>query len=111
MQSLSTADGRILADTAIIANTFPTRMKGLLGYPVMPDKTALILEPCDQVHMFFMRFAIGVVFLDKNGGVLFKQYLKPWQVSKKVKEACVVVETKPEVLDRIRIGEVLIYKK
>jgi uncharacterized membrane protein (UPF0127 family) len=58
--------------------------------------------------MLFMRFAIGVVFLDNKGCVLGKQLLEPWQISSKVKEAATVIEVAPKVLDWIENGEKLI---
>ena len=68
----------------------------------------MILKPCDQVHTFFMRFAIGVIFLDESGKVLDKQLLKPWQRSRKVERARAVVETGPEVFEQVGLGETLI---
>ena len=32
----------------------------------LPAGRGLLLAPCDGVHMFFMRFAIDVVYLDKD---------------------------------------------
>ncbi|MBQ7454454.1 MAG: DUF192 domain-containing protein [Selenomonadaceae bacterium] len=32
----------------------------------LPEGCGLLLAPCDGVHMFFMRFAIDVIYLDKN---------------------------------------------
>ena len=47
-----------------------TRKKGLLGRDAFPADAALILAPCNAVHMFGMRFAIDVLFLDRSGVVL-----------------------------------------
>ena len=72
-------NGRILAEKLIVADTFLSRFKGLLGQREMPAGTALMIKPCRQVHMWFMRFAIGAIFLDNQGLILNKQLLKPWQ--------------------------------
>ena len=104
---LCTSDGRVLAGRVIVADSMFARLRGLLGYRLMPEDTALVLQPCDQVHMFFMRFAIGVIFLDDAGKVVFKQRLRPWQVSKKISKAGSVVETAPEILEQVGIGEIL----
>lgn len=98
---------QIAFDKVIIANTFLTRLKGLLGRSEMPKNTALILTPCRQVHTFFMRFSIGVIFLNKQGVVLHKEMLKPWRVSKLVKDAVMVVEVEHGALERINVGDVL----
>jgi uncharacterized membrane protein (UPF0127 family) len=41
-------------------------MKGLLGRKTFLPNQAIILDPCNSVHTFFMRFSIDVLFLDKN---------------------------------------------
>jgi hypothetical protein len=58
-----------------------------------------------------MRFSIGAVFIDEVGLVLEKQFLNPWQISRKVPGALAVVEIAPEVLELVRIGDLLYYHK
>jgi len=101
---------QITFDKVIIANTFLTRLKGLLGRSEIPKNTVLILTPCRQVHTFFMRFPIGVVFLNKQGVVLHKEVLKPWRVSKLVKDAAMVVEVAPGAVGEINVGDVLYWQ-
>ena len=31
-----------------------------------PDGSGLLIEPCDSIHMFFMKFPIDAVFMDKK---------------------------------------------
>ncbi|WP_333870927.1 DUF192 domain-containing protein [Desulforamulus putei] len=100
-----------ISSQIIIANTFLSRLKGLLGRSEMPKNTAFILTPCRQVHTFFMRFPVGVIFLDKQGVVLYKQILNPWRVSRLVKDAVMVVEVDPSTLDKINAGDVLYTEK
>jgi len=59
-----------LVATAEVADTPTTRMVGLLGRSGLDAGHALVLEPCDMVHTWFMRFPIDVLFLDKDGTVL-----------------------------------------
>ena len=93
----------------ILADRFFKRLRGLLGRSEMPEDTTLILKPCNQVHMlFFMKFPIGAIFLDPHGKVLAKEFLKPWQISKKIQGAAMVAEVSPDVLDHIEEGEILI---
>ncbi|AEF95414.1 protein of unknown function DUF192 [Desulfotomaculum nigrificans CO-1-SRB] len=70
MPQISPTSSQITLDNVnFIANTFLTRLRGLLGRSEMPKNTCLILTPCRQVHTFFMRFPIGAVFLNKQGVV------------------------------------------
>ena len=63
----------------MIANTFLTRLKGLMFRQKLPPATGLLLAPCNSVHMCFMRFAIDVVYLDKEHNIIkIVKDLKPW---------------------------------
>jgi uncharacterized membrane protein (UPF0127 family) len=45
-----------------------TRRRGLLGRTEMHDE-ALIIAPCNAVHTFFMRMAIDILFVTRDGRV------------------------------------------
>ncbi len=57
-------------DDLRIANTFWSRLKGLLGTNSLPAGQGLLITPCDSIHMFGMRYAIDVIFLDRTYRVL-----------------------------------------
>lgn len=46
------------------------RMRGLLGRPRLGADQALLIEPCNSVHTFGMRYPIDVLFLDRELRVL-----------------------------------------
>jgi uncharacterized protein len=71
-----------LAQEADLAQDPFSRMKGLLGRKDLPKDHALIIRPCNQVHMFFMRFPIDVLFVDKNNIVVgLVENIKPGHLS------------------------------
>lgn len=47
-----------------------TRMVGLLGRRSLAPGEGLWFEPASSIHTAFMRFAIDVIFLDREGVVL-----------------------------------------
>ncbi len=58
------------------------RMKGLLGSEQLGNNDALIISPCNSVHTLFMKYAIDVIYLDKNGTIKkIVPQLKPWHFS------------------------------
>lgn len=62
-----------------LANTFLKRLRGLMFRSRLESGRGLLLAPCDGVHMFFMRFAIDVVYLDKNFCIKkIVHNLRPW---------------------------------
>lgn len=65
-----------------VADSFLLRLVGLLGRRALAPEQALLIVPCNNVHTFFMRFAIDVVFLDREGVVLsVVPALLPWRVA------------------------------
>jgi len=50
-----------------IAQSFKERYKGLMGEKV---PQSLVITPCIQVHTFFMRFPIDVIFYDSDYNVV-----------------------------------------
>jgi uncharacterized protein len=66
----------------IAADSFFARLGGLLALPRLRENQALVLAPCNSVHTFFMRYAIDVVFVDKQGRVLkLVEHLAPWRAA------------------------------
>lgn len=63
-----------------IADTFWSRMCGLLGTKYLNKEQGLLIRPCNSVHMFGMNYAIDVIYLDQDGHILkIVANLKPWQ--------------------------------
>lgn len=60
----------MIAERVEVANTFFSRLKGLLGRDALPEGEGLYIVPCDAIHMMGMRFAIDTVFVDRSLTVL-----------------------------------------
>lgn len=57
------------------------RVVGLLSSDHLDPGTGLLIERTQSIHMFFMRFAIDAVFVDKQGRVTKAVTdLRPWRV-------------------------------
>jgi uncharacterized membrane protein (UPF0127 family) len=62
------------------ARTFWARGRGLMLRRSFPDGSALVIDPCSSIHMFFMRFPIDVLYLDRHDRVVRAQRgIKPWR--------------------------------
>ena len=65
-----------------VAATTLSRMKGLLGRKELPPGEGLLIRPGSSIHMFFMRFPIDAVFLDRDHVVRkVVPDLKPWRLA------------------------------
>jgi uncharacterized protein len=57
-------------------------MRGLLGRSGLETGEGILLQPASSVHTFFMRFAIDVVFLNRDGEVLkVAKGVPPWRTA------------------------------
>ena len=62
-----------------LADNFFGRLRGLMFRRHLSENCGLLLAPCNSVHMLFMRFAIDVVYLDKNFCIKkIVRNLTPW---------------------------------
>jgi len=74
--------GQLVAQTVVPAFESRARRRGLLGRDSFPDGSAMIIAPSNAIHTFWMRFAIDVMFVRRNGVVVkVQQELSPWRVA------------------------------
>jgi uncharacterized membrane protein (UPF0127 family) len=62
-------DGRCVIPRAWKADSAWERTRGLLGRPPLQAGEALLIDPCSAVHTFGMRYALDLVFLDRQGRI------------------------------------------
>ena len=80
--TLVRADGRVVCERCLVADRPLARMRGLLGRRTLPRGEGILLRPASSVHMFFMAFAIDVVWLDRDLQVLgVTPELRPWRMA------------------------------
>jgi uncharacterized membrane protein (UPF0127 family) len=61
---------RVVARTLLTAFDSASRKRGLLKHDSLPEENALIIAPSNAIHTFFMRFAIDVAFVSRDGRIL-----------------------------------------
>lgn len=85
--------GAVVASKVLVADDYESRSRGLLGRTSMEPGEGLWIVPCPMIHTFFMKFAIDVLFLDKQNNVVrVIEDLKPWRLSPWVWRARSVLE-------------------
>lgn len=60
----------VLVSRLYIAQTFWSRLKGLLGTSELTAGEGLLIRPCSSIHTFGMRYPIDVLFLSSELKVL-----------------------------------------
>lgn len=89
-------DSRVFADPCLVADSIATRFMGLMGKPTLDSGTGLLIEPCNSIHTFFMRFAIDVAYLASDAGnykvLAIRRGMVPWRMDFPVFGARAVLE-------------------
>ncbi|MDB5108581.1 MAG: hypothetical protein JWM69_1522 [Candidatus Binatus sp.] len=90
VRAINQTRGTVLCARVENAGGLSGQSRGLLGRDSLADGTGMLFEngrftPMMWMHMFFMRFAIDIVFLGRDGRVLkINHKLKPWRLSSMV---------------------------
>jgi uncharacterized membrane protein (UPF0127 family) len=93
------------------------RLRGLMFRSGLRAGEALLFVEASEsrvattIHMFFVPFAIAVVWLDGAGRVVDKALAQPWRPAYAPRApARYYLETHPAFLDRVSIGDELIFE-
>jgi uncharacterized membrane protein (UPF0127 family) len=62
MRVVNITTGKMLACQARVADSFFSRLKGLLGTECLPPGEGLVIRPCSSIHTFGMNYPIDVIF-------------------------------------------------
>lgn len=102
-RALDADTGETLLERVRLADSFWSRLIGLLaGRSIAPDE-GLLLSPCNSVHTCGMRFSIDVAQLDHDHLVLaVRTDVRPWSVVAPVRGGRHVLEGAPGTLEPLR---------
>jgi uncharacterized protein len=104
--------GVTLINHGRLADTFWTRLAGLIGVRHLAPGEGLVITPANQVHTHFMAVALDVFYLDGAGRVLDIDFaLAPWRIGRPRPAARCVVETPAGTAARTgsRVGDLLVF--
>jgi uncharacterized membrane protein (UPF0127 family) len=77
-----------------VADRPSARLAGLAGVRALPPRTGLLIPGCRSVHTFGMRFALDLIWLGADGGIVdLTGYVGPGRVVR-VRSARAVVEVR-----------------
>jgi len=91
-----------------VADTFFSRMKGLLGKSGLSIGEGLLIKPCKGVSTFGMQFPIDVIFLDRHNRVIATMgEMPPNRLSRLHLRATAVIELPSRTIETasIKIGD------
>jgi uncharacterized membrane protein (UPF0127 family) len=78
----------VIADKCVLALSYFERLRGLIGRDKLSQGEAMFFPRCNDIHMWFMRIPIDVVFVSKVESGYLKNYkvtrvfksAKPWKL-------------------------------
>ncbi|WP_242848989.1 DUF192 domain-containing protein [Syntrophomonas palmitatica] len=111
---INTTKNTIITQTEEQANTFLTRLKGLLGRKFLPPEKGMLIYPCKQIHSCFMKFNFDAIFLARDNRVVFiMEDIKPFRFSPLIREAFAVLELPAGTVrdTHIEVGDLLARKE
>ena len=99
---------KIISNNVRLANDSISRMVGLLNCDGLSESESLLIEPCNSIHTFFMKFNIDVLFLDKNFKVVkvFRD-MPPWRITRPYFSVKRVIEANANTFSKINTGDQL----
>lgn len=65
----SDGENQVFRMTALRTETLWDRTRGLLGREALAEEQGLLIDPCNSVHTFGMRYAIDLVYITRDGSV------------------------------------------
>lgn len=88
---------------ARLTTSFFDRLKGLLGTTSLDADSPLIIDKCGSVHSFFMKYSIGVLYLNADRQVIGKELLRPNRLGRFYWRTRLVIECSSQSLDSLDI--------
>lgn len=98
--------GAVVAGAVNRATNALSRGVGLLGRSTLGPDEGLWIDGCNAVHSMFMRVAIDLYFLDRDGGVLkIVPGVRPWRFVVSCKGASAVLELGVAAQRAVGVGD------
>jgi len=111
------ASGELVLSGARWCPSFLSRLLGLMFRTRLREGEALILveahdsRSATSIHMFFVPFAIATVWINSSGRVVDKVKALPWRPFYAPRSpARYVLETGPEFLDKVSVGDEWVFE-
>lgn len=109
---VQTATGEALVPQARWCDSFGSKLRGFTWRRALaPGEGLVLVQPNDSrinsaIHMLFVFFSLGVFWVNDAGHVVDAVLARPWRLHYAPRvPARYVVETHPDVLSHVQIGD------
>ncbi|MDT8306936.1 MAG: DUF192 domain-containing protein [Anaerolineae bacterium] len=106
--------GEVLVPRARWCDSFGSKLRGFTLRRTLALDDGLVLVQSSEsrinsaIHMLFVFFDLGVIWVDDAGAVVDTALARPWRLHYAPgAPARYVVEAHPDVLDQVRVGDLI----
>lgn len=117
VQITNETQGVTLLENGRWCDSFLTKLRGFQFTPTLTENDGLVLvEKRDSrvttsIHMLFVKFDLGVIWVNDAGRVVDKIIAKPWALSYAPKSpARYTIELHPKQLERVEIDDLIYFE-
>lgn len=110
--------GEPLVQRAYWCNSFASKLRGFTFRRTLSAGEGLVLVEGKEsrvntsIHMLFVFCELGVIWVNEAGEVVDKVLARPWRLSYiPGLPARYVIEGEPEILDKVRVGDRLVFEE
>ena len=111
MTCVAESGGGFRAEHIAVADSYFTRLRGLMFRKSLAPGEGLLLKNCGSIHCCFMNFTIDVVYLNDKMEVLRVETVRPWRVGSLVRGARHVLELPEGGASGIACADVITFKE
>lgn len=111
-------NGRILLQRAKWCSTFAAKLRGFTFRRQLGLEDGLVLVEKSEnrlntaIHMLFVSFDLGVIWVNSAGQVVDTVVAKPWRLSYAPKApAQYVIELHPTLLNQVKVGDLIEFEE
>lgn len=108
--------GRVLVEKARWCNSFASKLRGYTFQRNWQANDGLVLVEngdsrlATSIHMLFVFFDLGVLWVNGAGNVVDKVVARPWRLSYAPQSpARYVIEAHPGIVDQVAIGDTITF--
>lgn len=104
-------DSQEIIEVKIASSTF-SRMMGLMGKSNIDY--ALFFNHCNNIHTFFMKEPIDVIYIDKESKIIYMDNpINPWKMGKIIKKSKSLIELPEGTIKKynIYVGQKINFKE
>lgn len=86
-------NGKVICEKVEVADTFIKRFKGLMYRKSLAEDEGLLLEPCNEIHTFGMKFAIDTITISRDNRIIYiDENIVPGKIRPVIKDGKKVLE-------------------